>query len=72
MSAIPSTNRIELSPAVRVILETDSPQSALLKHFVRYLEALIARDPAGLDSTVTPDARCHELEAMGSRPDGTA
>jgi len=68
MSIIPSTDRIELSPAVRAILEADGPKSALLKHFVRYLEALIAHDPAGLDRTVTADARCHELEAMGLPP----
>ena len=68
MSAIPPAHRIELSPAVRAILEADSPKSALLKHFVHYLEALIAQDPVGLDSTVTPDARCHELEAIGLPP----
>jgi predicted ester cyclase len=65
MAAIPPKQRIELSPAARTILETDSPKSALLKHFLRYLEALIAPDPAGLDSVVTTDGRCHELEAIG-------
>jgi predicted ester cyclase len=65
MSAIPPAHRIELSPAVRAILEADSQQSQFLKHFLRYLEALLAPDPAGLDSVVTPDGRCHELEAMG-------
>jgi predicted ester cyclase len=65
MSAIPPAHRIELSPAVRAILEADSPQSAFLKHFLRYLEALIAADPAGIDVAVTPDVRCHELEALG-------
>ncbi len=68
MSAIPPAHRIALSPAVRAVLDADNPKSALLKHFVRYLEALIAQDPAGLDSTVTSDARCHELEAMGLPP----
>ena len=65
MSAIPPADRIELSPAVRAILEADSPQSQFLKHFLRYLQALLASDPAGLDSVVTPDGRCHELEAIG-------
>ncbi|MGE5326615.1 MAG: ester cyclase [Deltaproteobacteria bacterium] len=37
----------------------------LLQHFLRYQEALLAPDPAGLDSVVTPDSRCHELEAIG-------
>jgi predicted ester cyclase len=65
MSAMPVVDRIELSPAVRAILEADSPQSRFLKHFVRYLEALLAPDPAGLDIVVTPDGRFHELEAIG-------
>ena len=65
MSATPPTDRIDLSPAVKAILSADSPKSWLLKQFVRYLEALLAPDPAGLDSVVTPDDRCHELEAIG-------
>jgi predicted ester cyclase len=68
MSAIRPAHRIELSPAVRAILEADGPKSQFLKHFLRYLEALIAPDPAGLDSVVTPDGRCHELEAIGLPP----
>ena len=65
MSALPPADRIEVSPAVRAILKADSPQSEFLKHFLRYLEALLAPDLAGLDRVVTPDSRCHELEAMG-------
>ena len=65
MSATTPADRIELSPAVRAILETDSPNSRLLNRFLRYLQALLAPDPAGLDSVVTSDGRCHELEAMG-------
>ncbi len=68
MSAIPQLQRIELSPAVRAILEADSPQSQFLKRFLRYLEALLAPDAEGLDSVVTPDSRYHELEAMGLPP----
>jgi predicted ester cyclase len=60
----PAPERIELSPAVRASLEADSPKSQLLKYFLRYLEALLA-DPAGLDSAVIPDVRCHELEGIG-------
>jgi predicted ester cyclase len=66
MSALP--HRIEFSPAVGAILEADSPQSQFLKHFLHYLQALLATDPAGLDSVVTPDSRCHELEAIGLPP----
>jgi len=65
MAVIPPADRIELSPAVRAVLEADSPESQFLKQFLRYLEALLAPDPAELDSVVTPDGRCHELEAIG-------
>ena len=65
MAAIPAPQRIGLSPAVRAILETDTPKSHLLKHFLRFTEALLAPDLEGIDSTVTPDARFHELEAIG-------
>lgn len=65
MKATPPADRIELGPAVRAILEADSPQSRFLGHFLHYLQALLAPDPAGLDGVVTPDCRCHELEAMG-------
>ena len=65
MSAIPPAHRIELSPTVRAILEADSEESEFLKLFLRYLEALLAPDSEGLDSIVTPNVRCHELEAMG-------
>jgi predicted ester cyclase len=65
MPATPPAGRIELSPAVKAILEADGPKSWLLKHFLHYLQALLATDPAGLDSVVTPDGRCHELEAIG-------
>src|SRR5262249_19266727 len=65
MSAMPPTQRIELSPSVRAALEVDSAKSQFLDDFVRYLQALLAPDPVALDSVVTPDVRCHELEAMG-------
>jgi len=65
MSATPAPQRIELSPAVRVILEAGTPKSQLLRHFLRFTEAIIAPDPAGIDSVVTPDAHFHELEAIG-------
>jgi predicted ester cyclase len=65
MPAVPAPQRIELSPAARAILEGDSPQSQLLKHYVRFSEAIIGPDLAGIDRVVTPDARLHELEAIG-------
>jgi len=65
MSAIPAPQRIELSPAVRAILEADSPKSQLLRHYLGFSDAIIAPDPAGIDRVVTHDARFHELEAIG-------
>lgn len=63
-SGIPRSERVELSPATRAILEGDGPRSQFLRHFVRYQKALLA-DPADLDSVVTPDGRCHTVEALG-------
>ena len=65
MSAILPSQRIELSPAVGAILETDGPKSTLLKHFVRYLQGLLDPDTSRLDRVLTPDVCCHLLEAMG-------
>lgn len=65
MSATPPADRIELSPAVRAVLEADSPQSRLLEHQLRYLQALVAPDTSGLARVVTADVHCHELDAIG-------
>lgn len=65
MSVIPAPQRIELSPAARAILQSDNPQSQLLRDYLRFSEAIIMPDPAGIDAVVTPDARFHELEAIG-------
>jgi predicted ester cyclase len=61
----PASQRIELVPAVRAILEGDTPKSQLLRHFLRFAEALVARDSSAIDGVVTPDARFHELEEAG-------
>jgi predicted ester cyclase len=68
MQTIPPLQRVELSPASRAVLETNGAQAEFLRSFVRYQQALINPDPAGLDLVVTPDARFHELEAMGIPP----
>jgi quercetin dioxygenase-like cupin family protein/predicted ester cyclase len=65
MSAVSAPQRIELSPAVRALLKVNTPKSRLLRHFLCFLEAILAADPAGIDKVVTPDARFHELEAIG-------
>jgi len=36
-----------------------------LRHYLRFTEAILAPDPAGIDRVVTPEARFHELEAIG-------
>ena len=68
MSATPAPQRIELSPAVRAILEGNTPKSQLLRHYLRFTEAILGPDPAGIDSVVIPSARFHELEAIGYPP----
>ena len=68
MGAAPGAQRIEMSPAVRAILETDGPKSRLLRDYIRFEEAIIAPDSAGIDEVVTPDARFHELEEIGYPP----
>lgn len=68
MSATPAIQRIELNPAVKAILETNTPKAELLSHYMRFLEAIIAQDGSGIDSVVTADARFHELEEIGLPP----
>ncbi len=65
MSPTSAQGRIQLSSAVRAVLESDNPNSELLRHYLRFVEAILAQDQAGIDSVVTPDARFHELEAIG-------
>ena len=64
-TAVPAPQRVELSPAVQAILEAGNPNSQLLRDYVRFSDAIIAPDTAGIDRVVTPDARFHELEAIG-------
>ena len=68
MSASPASSRIELSPAVRAILEVDIPEAQLLVYFLNFAEAILAPGPAGIDKVVSPDARFYELEAIGCPP----
>jgi predicted ester cyclase len=68
MSTKTPAQRIELSPAVRAILAARGPQSELLQCYLRYLQALLDPDPAGLEHTVTANVRCHLLDTMGLPP----
>ena len=68
MSAIPAPQRIALSPAVSAILETNTADAQLLRDYLRFTDAILAPNPAAIDSVVTPDARFHELDAIGYPP----
>jgi predicted ester cyclase len=65
MSAAPAPQRIELTPAVRAILEGDTPKAQLLRHYLRFTEVIIAPGSTAIDGVLIPDARFHELEAIG-------
>jgi predicted ester cyclase len=61
--------RMALAPEVARLLEQpDTPACDLLRKFVSYGEALLSADPGALDAVVEPDARLHDLEAMGMPP----
>jgi len=63
------TSRMTLAPDVAQLLENPgTPAGDLLRKFVRYGEALLSADPGALDAVVEPDARLHDLEAMGMPP----
>jgi len=64
-----TVTRLALAPAVAEMLgRPGAPGSELLRKFLRYGEALLSPDPAALDVVVEPDARLHDLEAMGLPP----
>ena len=54
MSATAAPCRIEMDPAVRAILEADTPQSQLFRQYLRCREAILAADAAGIHSVVAP------------------
>jgi hypothetical protein len=62
-------SRMALAPAVSQLLERPgTPDGDLLRKFLCYGEALLSADPGALDAVVEPDARLHDLEAMGMPP----
>jgi len=68
MSTHSASPRIELSQPVQAILDANTPKSRLLGDYLRFLEAIIAPDGAGIDGVITTDARFHELEEIGLPP----
>ena len=64
-----TASRLALAPAVARMLEhPEAPGGEMLRKFLRYAEALVSADPGALDLVVEPDARLHDLEAMGMPP----
>jgi predicted ester cyclase len=63
-----TSERIEASTAVTALLAAATPQSKLGQLFLNFVAALLDPDPSKIDAVVTPDARFHELEAMGMPP----
>jgi hypothetical protein len=55
----------ELAPEVEAVVRGGSPHSALARNWLRFGSALFAEDLSEIDLVVTPDARFHELEAIG-------
>jgi len=65
MSSKASESRFDLVPEAQEILEADTPRAELLKHFLRFANALAAKDSSAIDEVIHADARFHELEAAG-------
>lgn len=65
MPATSATQRIELSEAVKAVLQAGTSESQLVSHYVRFLQAILASDQSEIDRVVNPDPRFHELEAIG-------
>jgi predicted ester cyclase len=64
-----AVTRLALAPAVARMLErSQATGGEMLRKFLRYGEALVSADPSALDLVVEPNARLHDLEAMGLPP----
>ena len=58
----------ELAPDVEALVRAGTPRSQLAKNWLRFASALLAEDSREIDLVVTPNARFHELEAIGFPP----
>jgi|ERR1700722_402732 hypothetical protein len=54
---------VEMTPEVRVIVESKTNEGDLARCYLRYMDAL--KHPEKIDDVATPDARFHDLEAAG-------
>ena len=61
-------SRFTYSPAVEVILRSESPEGTLARAWVRYSRGLVGEAGVRLEDVVSADVRCLELEAAGFPP----
>jgi hypothetical protein len=54
---------VEMTPEVRAIVQSKTHEGDLARCYMRYMDAL--KHPDKIDNVATPDARFHDLEAMG-------
>jgi hypothetical protein len=54
---------LTMGPDIEAIVQSRTHQGDLARCYLRYVHAL--KNPDEIDSVVTPDARFHDLEAMG-------
>ena len=54
---------VEMTPEVRAIVESKTHEGDLARCYLRYMDAL--KHPEKIDDVATPDARFHDLEAIG-------
>jgi hypothetical protein len=54
---------LTMVPEVRVLVQSKTHEGDLARCYLRYVHAL--KNPDEIDSVVTPDARFHDLEAIG-------
>jgi hypothetical protein len=59
----PVPSDVEMTPDVRAIVESKTNEGDLPRCYLRYMDAL--KHPEKIDDVATPDARFHDLEAMG-------
>ena len=61
-------SRIHFAPAVQAVIESNTPEGALARAWVRYVQGLTGEAGVQLEDVVTADVHCVELEAAGYPP----
>lgn len=57
------TDRITLAPDVEALLQEESPQQQMVRHYLTFAEALLTGE--GIDQCVNEDAQLHDLQSYG-------